>query len=201
MTALPNPFIYGKIVYEDDFFDRTKERKRLLQLLQGRNNVLILGDRRIGKTSLLLNCFEELKKKNKSIFYFNLDPITSTKSFIERYGQLFTKKKSLAKRAVYLLKLCLKGFKLDIQLDDKGIPTASIQWEGAGKLSLTSLQEILELPQILARKGRQRFIICFDEFQIARDMEDADLISEMRAAFQKHDKITYVFMLLSARKD
>ncbi|MBI5299625.1 MAG: ATP-binding protein [Deltaproteobacteria bacterium] len=189
-----NPFVYGKVVGNGDFFNRVKEKQKLLKLLQDRNNVLITGDRRIGKTSLLMNCFKEIATKNIDAFYFNLDPITSIKSFIERYGDVFTQKTSVSRRAIDFLKSGLKGFGLDIQLSDDGSPTASINWKGPGTVSQRTIPEILNLPQHLAESHKRRFLICFDEFQIARDLDGMNLISEMRAAFQHHDRITYVFM-------
>lgn len=196
MKGLPtkNPFVYGKVVGKGDFFDRTPERARLSRLLLGRNNLLITGDRRIGKTSLLLSCLAEATSAGVEVFYFNLDPITSVKSFVERYGALFTQKTPLAKRAIALLQAGLKGFGLDIELTDDGSPRASISWKGPGGVGRQTIPEILNLPQQLAESLRRRFLICFDEFQMARDLDGFDLIAEMRAAFQHHDRITYAFM-------
>lgn len=192
--TIQNPFVHGKVVRENDFFNRASEKERLIRLLMARNNILVTGDRRVGKTSLLLRCFDELAHKNLETFYFNLDPITSLQAFVERYGSIFTQNKSVAKRAIDFLKVMLKGFNLDIQLADDGSPTASINWKGPGELHHRMVQEILNLPQELAEKYSKRFVICFDEFQIARDLDGTDLIAEMRSAFQRHDRITYVFM-------
>lgn len=189
-----NPFVYGKVVGKDNFFDRTAERSRLLKLLADRNNILITGDRRIGKTSLLLNCFEGVTGSVVETFYFNLDPIASARSFVERYGALFTQRASLARRAIELLKVGLKGFSLDIALAEDGSPTASIGWRGPGAMGRQSMPEMLGLPQQLAAEFNRRFLICFDEFQIARELAEVDLVAEMRAAFQHHDRVTYVFM-------
>lgn len=46
----------------------------------------------------------------------------------------------------------------------------------------------------LLSESKKRLLICFDEFQMAKDLDGADLIAEMRTAFQRHDMITYVFM-------
>lgn len=191
---IQSPFVYGKVVGKGDFFDRAIERSRLTKLLEDRNNVLITGDRRIGKTSLLLHCLGALANNGIETFYFNLDPIVSAKSFVERYGDLFTQRTSIAKRAIDFLKSGLKGFGIDIALANDGSPTASINWKGPGSMVRQTIPEILNLPQQLATSLKQRFLICFDEFQVARDLDGTDLIAEMRSAFQHHDRITYVFM-------
>lgn len=189
-----NPFVYGKVVKGKYFFDRLQEKKRLIQLMKGKNNILITGDRRIGKTSLILECFSELERQGIALFYLNMDPISSVASFVERYGDLFTKKVPLAKRALQILKSGLKGFKIDIEIDDNGSPIASINWQGPGLVKPKVIQDILNLPDVLAKKNKQRFIVCFDEFQLARDIKGVNLIAEMRADFQLHDNITYIFM-------
>lgn len=191
---IQNPFVYGKVVGKGDFFDRTTERSRLAKLLEDRNSILITGDRRIGKTSLLLHSFGEIAKNSIETFYFNLDPIASARSFVERYGALFTQRVPIARRAIDFLKSGLKGFGIDIALSDDGSPTASINWKGPGNMGKQSIPEILDLPQRLATSLKRRFLICFDEFQVARDLDEVDLVAEMRAAFQHHDRITYVFM-------
>lgn len=193
-TGLRNPFVYGKVVGGDDFFDRESERARLLRLLSGRNNILLTGDRRVGKTSLLLRCFEELEGKNCRPFYFNLDPITSATAFIERYGGIFTQSAPFAQRAIGFLKAGLKGFSLDIRLADNGSPVASVNWKGPGDVAQQTIREVLNLPQELAGHFRGRFLICFDEFQTVKNMDGTDIVAEMRSSFQLHDKITYVFM-------
>lgn len=54
IESSPNPFIWRDgITRADDFFDRTKETKKLLELLHHKQNCQIVGPRRIGKTSLL----------------------------------------------------------------------------------------------------------------------------------------------------
>ena len=50
-----NPFRIDKIVPPDDFCGRADEISRLSTLIEGKANVIIFGDRRYGKTSLIQN--------------------------------------------------------------------------------------------------------------------------------------------------
>ncbi len=189
-----NPFIYGKIVRGVHFFNRTKEKQKLLKLLRGQSNVLIMGDRRIGKTSLLLECLRQIEEEGTPTFYLNLDPITSATDFVERFGGLFTQQVSFAKRAFLILKAGLQGFRLNMEVQEDGSPTASIQWAGPGKFQRKTIQEVLKLPQELATYQKKKFIVCFDEFQAVQEIEEADFIADMRSSFQHHDQVLYVFM-------
>jgi len=59
-----NPFIFGSVVTGKNFTNRTKILKSLKDTCQNGQNILIYGDRRIGKTSLIV----ELLKNNLKIF-------------------------------------------------------------------------------------------------------------------------------------
>jgi len=52
-----NPFMYGKIVTGKHFFDRVDELKRILDTLEGGNNLVLYAPRRYGKSSLVKRAF------------------------------------------------------------------------------------------------------------------------------------------------
>ncbi|HJQ32299.1 MAG TPA: AAA family ATPase [Pyrinomonadaceae bacterium] len=55
LESTPNPFIWRDgITKPEDFFDRDAEQRTLRAYLHGRQNCQVVGPRRIGKTSLLL---------------------------------------------------------------------------------------------------------------------------------------------------
>jgi len=55
VESTPNPFIWrAGITKAEDFFDREGEQRNLRAYLRGRQNCQLVGPRRIGKTSLLL---------------------------------------------------------------------------------------------------------------------------------------------------
>ncbi len=60
---LPNKF--GPWVVGDEFFDRTAEVRRLTQLLDERNNILLVAPRRIGKTSLVRETFRRMEERGE----------------------------------------------------------------------------------------------------------------------------------------
>lgn len=56
----PNPFVWrGPITEPDAFFNRIQEQEQLQDCLRKRQNCQIVGERRIGKTSLLLHVSRE----------------------------------------------------------------------------------------------------------------------------------------------
>lgn len=58
-----NPFSFGSIVKKDDYCTRVKEEKIIEELLISGEKVAIIGERRMGKTSLALHIIENKLKK------------------------------------------------------------------------------------------------------------------------------------------
>ncbi len=67
-TKLPNKF--GPWVTGDEFFNRTAEVERLTQLLDERNNILLVAPRRIGKTSLVRETFRRMEERGRDYLLF-----------------------------------------------------------------------------------------------------------------------------------
>lgn len=65
---LPNKF--GPWVTGIEFFDRTSEIERLTQLLDEKNNILLVAPRRIGKTSLVRETFRRMEERGKDYLLF-----------------------------------------------------------------------------------------------------------------------------------
>ena len=57
-----NPFKYGQVVFDKDFCPRPGLEKKLRNHISSAQNVLLEGERRIGKTSLIYEIMRQLKK-------------------------------------------------------------------------------------------------------------------------------------------
>jgi AAA+ ATPase superfamily predicted ATPase len=57
-----NPFKYGQVVFDKDFCSRPVLEKKLRNYISSAQNVLLEGERRIGKTSLIYEIMRQLKK-------------------------------------------------------------------------------------------------------------------------------------------
>lgn len=56
-----NPFIVGRPVQDEVFYGRNRELEVLYRWIQRRQNVMLIGERRMGKTSLLLRLSQRLE--------------------------------------------------------------------------------------------------------------------------------------------
>lgn len=193
--SIPNPFTHGKIVSGEQFTNRTKEIERISKALRGRSNLLIAGDRRIGKTSLIQVVLNKLEREGYECFYLNLDPITSIKAFIERYAMLFTKHKTFGKKAGEIVSLLIKALKLETSFSEDGTPTFGLKWETPAFPKHSDIAEVLTIPKKLSEKSKKPWIVVLDEFQNIIQFEgDINLLAEFRSAVLEQRNVNYVFM-------
>jgi AAA+ ATPase superfamily predicted ATPase len=73
MKYKPNPFAFGKIVKGKQFFNRKVEKIELIKDINDHQNIILYAPRRYGKTSLILNVFDDIKRKNKRFAGFYID--------------------------------------------------------------------------------------------------------------------------------
>ena len=89
-----NPFLYGTIVRNDNFFDRKRECTRIVKTLSGGNNIVLYAPRRFGKTSLVFKAMEQLEKAGFICVYFDMMPVFSPESFVRLYAKALSVKQS-----------------------------------------------------------------------------------------------------------
>ena len=82
ILIIMNPFSYGTIVKDSNFYDRKEECARIVSTLSGGNNVVLYAPRRFGKTSLVFKAIEQLEKAGFICIYFDFMPVFSPESFV-----------------------------------------------------------------------------------------------------------------------
>lgn len=81
-----NPFIgYGKPIQEDRLVGRQKEIAQITDRLESNVSLSIIGQRRVGKTSLIINAIQTLKRKSPSstIVSCDLSPFPKITNFFD----------------------------------------------------------------------------------------------------------------------
>ena len=77
-----NPFIYGRVVSRENFCARPELEKRLKSYIQSNQNVLVEGERRIGKTSLIHETVRQIK--NHRLIYIDLLEVKNSDELCRR---------------------------------------------------------------------------------------------------------------------
>ena len=187
---MENPFKYGQIVTGDDFVDRTKELSELEIEMAAGKSVLIFSNRRMGKTSLLA----EFARKYESEFVFiNIDlyGIAGLDELADAIVRETTKasfgKVEKIKSWVWDM---LRSIRLRfVVLEDGGIGIDLVK----SRPEIDDFIELLDLPEKIAQRQKKRIVMVFDEFQEIEALGGVSIIKKMRARFQHHKSVTYIF--------
>ncbi len=90
------PLIVGNVVTGSDFFGREKDIEKFVGLLRSKSNILLLGQRRIGKSSLMLETAERLKEEFISL-YTDIENCDSPEDVIVKFSKTAEDHRSLIK--------------------------------------------------------------------------------------------------------
>jgi uncharacterized protein len=188
-----SPFIYGTTVSQKSFVDRKNEIKKLTDNLLGGVNTMLISPRRWGKSSLVERVTDTIKAKSPKIRIAMIDMFTinSEEEFIEKFANEILKASSSKwqewiKSAKKLFKNVIP--KIHISVDPVHDFSVSFDWGELKKYG----DEILNLPEIIARQKKIEIIICIDEFQNIANFPDFENFEKrLRAIWQRQKSVTY----------
>jgi len=187
-----NPFVYGTVVKEPNFFDRKEELKRIVETLRGGNNIVLYAPRRYGKTSLVMKAMESLTSLGFVCIYFDFMSVYSRESFIEVFTKAILSKQSSIGRALETAAKLVKNIKLKLSFDQKGLPEFSIDFTEQ-KISDKTMDAVIDLPEKLAGKNK-KYIIIMDEFQDINKLNGENFEKLLRSKIQHHTNVKYIFL-------
>ncbi len=188
-----SPFIYGTTVSIQSFTNRELESAKLQSNLMNGINTTIISPRRWGKSSLVEKVISDIKKKNKNTktVIIDLFSVSSEEEFLELFAREVIKASSskwqewMSSGKDFFKKLIPK---LSLGIDPTADFSLSFDWRELKKHS----DEILNLPEIIAKKKGIQFIICLDEFQNLATFNDyINFEKKTRSCWQRQKSVTY----------
>ena len=191
---MQNPFRFGSVVAGPDFADRRREQLELARELQDGQALFLLSPRRYGKTSLLLALLERLRGRGLLGAYVDVFRATSAAQLFELTAQaVLGAAESRPERLLRLALELLGRLRPQVGTDSGGKPTLTLDLGASAKTPLALQEEVLALPERLARLRGKRLVLAFDEFQEIQRFPGAGLEKAMRSHFQRHGRVSYVF--------
>src|SRR3990167_1573898 len=176
-----NPFLYGQSVTGDNFCNRIKELSDINRHIESGQNLFIYSNRRIGKTSLVRQALIRLSK-NKGIvsIFIDLERITSKAQFLEIYAQ------AIANAFVSLSKIekirdFFRALIPRIEFSPTGEVSVSVEFSKSEASIRRGLEEVMDLPQLLAKKYKKRVVVVFDEFQEVANLNGGEFEKYIRS--------------------
>ncbi|MCD6347196.1 MAG: ATP-binding protein [Bacteroidales bacterium] len=188
-----NPFQYANIVEGDFFYDRKKELKRIVQTLEGGNNLVLYAPRRYGKSSLVRKALKVLENKNIKTVYLDFMSVYSRETFIKNYTKAIAENEDVSvDKTLKKIARFLKGIVPSVSFDSYGNPSFSIaRIEGADEER--TLLEVMDLPEKLA-SAQQKWVVAFDEFQEITTLNGESFEKQLRSVIQHHQNVSYLFL-------
>lgn len=155
------PFIYGKIVSDRDFTDRTLESSKLLANFLSQTNTAIISPRRWGKSSLVNKVIKLASEANSKLLFVRMNAFKCETP--QEFYELF------AKRTVEELSL-------------------GVDWRDA-----SVGEDVLNLPQLIAKKRKKKVIVCIDEFQQIGEFDQSSRFQKiLRNHWQEQTDVAYI---------
>ena len=187
------PFIFGKSSDFVNFTDREEETLRLETNFKSLVNTTIISPRRWGKTSLVENVAEKIRTENKKIKVCVLDifNVRSEAEFYEHFAKGVLKGTSsrweeMVDNAKKFLSHLLP--KVTFSPDSQAEISFGVGWETLQK----NPDEILNLPETIAKEKKISVIVCIDEFQAIGDFSESVAVQrKLRSHWQHHHNVGY----------
>ena len=188
------PFVYGRIAQNEDFTGREQDIARLKTNLTSGINTVIMSPRRWGKSSLVHHTIDEIKKESNDFLVCHVDVFNSK----DEYAFLQSYTNAVISASTTKLEDAVNTIKKHIGSSGPKITLGDIASTMEFSLGLDfkdrnlSADEILDLPEKIAREKGKRFIVCIDEFQNVENFSaPVAFQAKLRSHWQTHQNVCY----------
>ena len=190
------PFEYFDYVTGSHFIGRDKEVKEFCRLIEQKKNILIYGQARTGKKSIIYNSFRELDRKGHkySLIKMNLFNIRCIEAFMIRYTNHIVGKFAASgmEWSDYLSRYMPSAPYIVKEGEQPGRSPRFI-YNSKELLSDAQIREFLNLPERIATDLNCHIVLYFEQFQDIILFEDPDRIfSLFEKEWSRHTHVSYV---------
>ena len=191
-VARPNPFKFGDPVEGEYYYPRPELTQSVRQFLENRIHVILIGPRRFGKTSFILNLLHTLEGKGTTCFFVDIFNVTSHRDFLQQILRaLRAKKKWVQRLKEWFTSIPRLRPKISWESDESGETTFSLTPEfSPEKDSKEMIQDTIAALGSLDK----RVIVAIDEFQTIAELEDQGwLEATLRTQMQQLKNVSFLF--------
>ncbi len=183
-----NPFRYGSVVVGKDFCGREDLISQVQQHIEASQNIVIYGERRVGKTSLIYEAIR--RKKGYRALRLDLMNVKSIDALCRKFLYALGAMEQQSGFFERFLK-SIPTLRPSLSLDPiTGMPAITL--DSSISLTESNLQEIIGLIK-KAHKSKP-LVVVIDEFQAIIDIqESAAAIAELRSQIQHAPEVPFVF--------
>jgi GTPase SAR1 family protein len=193
MKALTaNPFKFGDPVEGDYYLPRPQLTSTIRQFLENRIHVVLMGPRRFGKTSFVLDLFQTLEDEGYSCLHVDVFNVTSHRDFLHQLLRAVRDKEPFKNKLKTLWgKIRKQRPQISLDFDQLGSPSWGFSLGNMAEVDVkNAIQDLLDRLSSLGEK----VIVALDEFQQISQLEDKGwLEATVRTHFQKLANVSFLF--------
>lgn len=191
MSMSIKPFTFGVATSGDNFTDRVEETNRLLLNFNYGVNTILISPRRWGKTSLVKKVCNLAQSDKLKIVYLDIFSCRSEADFYDAFAnavlhQTASKYEEWAEN----IKMFFSRITPKISVGPDPFTEFSVSFDINAKTN--DIDEILQLPEKIAKKKNCNIVICIDEFQQITEFNDSKTFQKkLRAVWQLQKSVSY----------
>ena len=184
-----NPFKYGMVVSGKDFCGRKALLKQIGNHIISSQRVVVLGERRVGKTSTVYEAVNQ--RKTLRLLYVDMLGIKSVDGMCRRILKAIIVQEQKTGWFEKIFKT-LAHLRPSISVDPiTSLPTVS--FDRSIELEADSIPEVFNLIGSLGKK--QKLVVVFDEFQDILNLANAhEALALLRGEIQFQGEISFIFV-------
>lgn len=185
------PFVFGVRVEGDTFTDRHEETERLKANFTYGVNTILISPRRMGKTSLVEHVCSLIDTTDIRIAHIDAFGCRSEHDFVNAFATAVVRATS-SKWEEWMenTKTFLSRFVPKISFGQDPLNDFSLSFEYNPANNTT--EEVLQLPELIARTKGYRIVVCIDEFQQIGEFADSlTFQKKLRSVWQLQSNVSY----------
>jgi len=193
MAAPDNPFVFGEIIDEPNFVDRTTELDQLVRDLADGQKIFLLSPRRFGKSSLVALALFKLKKRHIHTVSITVSSYSSYAQFLEKFAEKVLRAAGPWDRVKDWVTRFGRSVKPDINYNMTTGEVSVSLGKGPGFDPIPIAPEVFAMPGELTKNAGFRMAICLDEFQQISEFNGGSVENAIRNEVQEQREVGYVF--------
>lgn len=185
---MKNPFRYGSVVGGDFFCGRTQQIEELTAFIYQGQNIVLQGERRIGKTSLV--CETVTRDKSRRLLLVDCMEVKSVDDLCKRILRAIIAMEQGGTRFDRLIRSLAHLRPLISMNPLTGDP--SVSFDTGRPLEVDSVSQVLDLVEATHRTNP--LVVFFDEFQDVLKVDDSrGVLAKLRGTIQHQSEMPYIF--------
>jgi uncharacterized protein len=193
MAPHENPFVFGEIIDDANFVNRTDELNHLVRDLADGQKVFLLSPRRFGKSSLVALALLKLKKRHIHTVNLTVSSYSSYAQFLEKFAEKVLRAAGPWERVKDWVTRFGRQVKPDVSINMATGEISLSLGKGVGFDPAPIAPDVFALPGELTKNAGFRMAICLDEFQQISQFNGGSVENAIRNQVQEQREVGYVF--------